>query len=336
MLMRSQNVVQHCLSYLNGFNEIAASRNACECVEGLLKVVSYSLIFPPIIVGCLYLHHKKIVVLENTFDELMDQLDVYKTQEAFLKIYNINNKDVKQKDILQCLLLKVSNLNYEDLYTTEGKKEIERFQKGFKLLHLDKQHDLFVELMDRNLMTKLLDLDFIPKDIEELNFTMGESKFQDLDINDAFAMKFFNKLCEFKSLKKIRLDLKSLGFFGPAACQSLKNLTQDFKTDKIKNVYFPIRNNTMITRGTTKYYYTDRGSPISNAMLQLRKMIDRANEKGHYFEYHLDFMNLLIHGDNKGKIQSWENDEAFGKKQLFFVNKIVSFLHTKREKIPNM
>lgn len=327
--MRSENIVRSCLNYFNAFNELANCQNKSEYLIASLKIVSYSLIFPPLIVGCLYFYHKKIALLESSFDGLIDNTAIYKTHQVFHEIHYDNSKSFKQKDIVQCLFIKVSNLNYEDLNTDKGKAEIERFKKGFKLLNLEKQHDFFVKLLDSGLMAKFLDMDLIPKDIKELNFTLGESKFQDLNSNDSLAIIFFDKLKEFKSLKKIRLDLKGLGFFGPAASQSLSKLTKNFQNDKIDFFYSPTRNNTMIERNGVKYYYTDRASPISNAMIQLRKFIDHANKNGKHFEYHLEFINLMIHGDNKVLINSWENSETFRKKNQSFTDEIISFLNNK-------
>lgn len=322
---RSENIVQICSSYLNGFNEIANCQSASEYLHVFLKIASYSLIIPPVIASCLYFYHKKIVVMENTFDGLIDRSEDLKTQEVFHHIQLESSTNFKKKDIIQCLLIKIGNLEYSDLSTPEGKVEIERFQKGFRLLNLEKQRDFFLELIDFDLMSKLLDMDLIPKDIKELHFTLGESKFQDLDANDALGMKFFSKLSEFKSLNKIQLDLKGLGFFGPEASKSLQDPSQDLLAEKIN--YFYTRNTLVINRGERKYYYIDRSSPISNSIIELRKCIAHANANNQKFEYHLDFINLLVHGDNKNKLESWESDETFECNKLNFADQITTFLH---------
>lgn len=333
--MRSEAIVRLCLDYSNGFKELANSKSGSDRLKAFFKILSYTLIFPPIIMACLYFHHRKIARLESNFDQLIDKMDAYKSHEAFMNIYSKDSKDIRQKDILQCLFIKISNLDYEDLNTPEGKKEVERFQKGFKLLSLDKQHDLFLKLIENGLMSKLLNMDLLPKDIQELYFTLGASKIQNLEENDALAMKFFAQLSEFKSLNNIRLDLKSLGFFGPAACQTLDNLSKVQLKDRNIHYFFPQKINTTINRDGRELYYLDRSSPISNALVQIRKSIDRSNEQGQHFEYHLDFTNLLIHGDNKGKIHSWEKEKTFEAHKEGFVENIVSFLHQKKEKIPN-
>jgi hypothetical protein len=325
--MRSELIVQKCLSYFNGFYEIPRCKNRTELLSSLLKIVSYALLLPPVIVGVFYFHHKKIAILENSFNQLMDNTEAYRAQEVFHRIHRDNSRCFKQKDIIQCLLIKISDLKCEELDTAEEIKEIERIKKGFLLLSLEKQHDLFLKLIDKGLMSKLLDMDLIPKDITELNFTLGESRFQNLEANDTLATKFLSKLTEFRSLKKIRLDLKGIGFYGPAANQNLENLSQSIHVSRIDAFLFPTINNTKITREGKSYFYSDRNFPIVNAMVQLRKFIDRANSNGSNFEYHLDFMNLLVGGNNRGGMKSWENEEAFGRRERTFTSGINSFLH---------
>lgn len=202
--------------------------------------------------------------------------------------------------------------------------KIEPFQKGFFKLSCEQQKEFFYALMQNELMTSLLKKNLIPENITEINFTLGDSEFRNNEVNDKMIGLFLKNLDRFNELEKLHLDLRGLGFYGPAANDSLPNVSK-MNLKKSASWSFSNLRPTTIKIGTCMYYYWDRGSPLTNVAIKLETLIKSAKEASRSFEYKLVFMNLTIHNNNKN-IDIFEDNSVFENQTTSFSSNLLAFL----------
>lgn len=327
--MRAENIVKYCQAYLNGFNDLYSMKSCSGVTLGILKIASYCLLIPPVIVGLFSLYYKKIAQIESDFDSLLDSIEAFKTNEIYNKIHQPENAlKTNSKEFITYLVRKVNKIHASDISDIN---DIERVRKGFLLLSFEKQKDFFQGLADSSLLIKFLEMNFIPNDISELNFTLGNSQFQNLKDNDCIAMIFFKYLAKFSELTKLHLDLKGLGFYGPMAEGQLDQLDQLFASAYDGgSFWFPMENYRYdaqdFREGLSIYSYCDRGSPMTNAAVELRRLIHKAKNADNTFKYKLSFMNLMVDGDTKGT-HSVNECDVFLNYRSSFSPKLIAFLN---------
>jgi hypothetical protein len=207
--MRAENRLNNASDYLNGFNDVREHRSVCETITGLLKIISYALIIPPIIMGILYLKGRIVCDLQDELDGQVDQI--------FAQTFQKNSP----QRINEYLINKLINLEMYDDIDLEKK----RFETGFKLLTFESQKEFFKMALEADRMA--LALQWIPNDIKELNFVSGpKNPISDSETNRHSIKLFLEELPRFVRLEKIELDLRGVGFYGPSVDKNVQFMTQ--------------------------------------------------------------------------------------------------------------
>lgn len=222
--------------------------------------------------------------------------DVYVHRIAGAQRAQIDADHITSDELIEYLIEKIQN------YDGAHPEEKIRFQKGFRSLSFNAQEVFFKKIMaldlvetayqeqnvvkrpligpgsevvssslqdrslkgvlENNLLKKMIVNDLIPRDIKELNFTLGDLHYHKLSerfsvtpMRDPFfqmnrenAMLMLNKLRDFPELVNLRLNLVGLGCFSPGVESGLMSEINDFEVidGMINNI--DCSNSALVTR----------------------------------------------------------------------------------------
>lgn len=273
--MRAVNTVDLCKDYFDGFKAVAKHESVGAVLLGLLKILTYALILPPLLLGGVYLRSKKIVEFQQSIDS---KLDSVKVNITFANVFPSENDS---KKLITYLVNKLDNFEGND----NAQLEKERFAKGFKLLSYEAQADFFKEAIANKCLA--LAVKWIPRDITYLNFVSGAPN----AIHHAWANKrnielLLPELPTFTSLDRIELNLRGLGFYSAAADKNVQNMTN------VQGLNFHYSADTQRTfehMGVTYHHYNDT-LPILKTIVALKELINRRPT----MEWSIRLMNLSV------------------------------------------
>lgn len=260
--MRANNTLNCTRSYFNGFIDVYNHNSIRETTLGILKIISYIFIIPPVVIGIRYLKSKKIVDLQNDFD---NRIDCARLTELFNPVNSQSSRDNAQKKLIQYLANKLLNFEKND----NEKLEQKRFKKGFKKLSCESQIKFF-SLVSKNNCLKMA-LKWIPKNTEELYFSSGTpNPIHYSRENQQNVKLFLEALPRFRQLKKIELHLRGLGYYSSAVDKSVRMMTlpginSAHTNDPIHHVKF---------NGVSVSNYNDT-LPIVKTIITIREQIKK-------------------------------------------------------------
>lgn len=208
--MKASEIIKQCQSYFHGFSDVIEHKTAPAVMVGVLKILSYILVLPPLIFVALYFANRRVAVIEITLDALLDNSKALKTENIYAKTIPGTKSKFKADELVNYLIGKLDLVH-------ASKKELERFQKAFYLLDFDSQALFFNRLAVAKDFTRAIDV--IPRDLEYLNFSLG-GRGLELDLatwdesqSQFCACLFFQNFSSFHDLKKVKFDLSALGFY---------------------------------------------------------------------------------------------------------------------------
>lgn len=215
--MRSNEIVSRCLDYFHGFQDVK-SPNKKDVINGLLKIFSYILLIPPLIFGAIYLHNRKLAILETKLDKDLDNIDITRITSLYHQSMGQNPCPVTQEQFREYLSDLAENISTHDYVMKE------RFQKAFKLLQPATQITFFENISSPAKLEHVIDM--LPRDLEELHFSSGTPwAILYYSENGEHARVLLKKFNEFTQLKTLTLDFRGIGFFSPRINSSLKAMT---------------------------------------------------------------------------------------------------------------
>lgn len=282
--MRAENVYKSCNNYLNGFNDVAEHKTGNETAKGLLKIASYVLIIPVIIAAIGKLATYKIVKIKALLGD-SDSLTTLKTDTVFKKV---KQDIINQKELVNYLVYKSETIQKDEA------NEITLFENGFRLLNFDSQKEFFEKITSKTETLKNA-LDIIPKDIQELNFSCKKGEPSGSIVDNLMSPRgqrntllFCERLGEFKDLKKLHLDLRGLGLFGPGSASSLKTMTNSnqitssSESSDAEGIWY---------HGVPIMYHANANhvEAVTTALYHLREAMQNQNNQ---LQYRIDFSNL--------------------------------------------
>lgn len=291
--MRAVNAINYSRNYFNGFGDVCNRKTTTQALVGLLKILSYALILPPVIFRCMYFKNKKINDLQTDID---GKIDSNRMQEIFLQtVVKGKAQENGQKKLIKYLTNKLVNFEKGD----DEELERSRFEKGFKQLSFESQGEFFKRAHAFNCLGSALR--WMPKDIAELNFISGPpNAIYCSKINRRNVASFLEELPKFTHLKKIELNLKGLGFYTPS-------IDRNVQTMAIKGISFAHSDEgseqTFNVHGILYTHYNDT-LPIVKIIIAMKALIQRYPD----LTWQVVLMNFGIGG--KGvELQSVVNGE---------------------------
>lgn len=299
--MRASNILSFTHNYSSGFDDVYRHETAGKTLIGLLKIISYALILPPLILGCMYLKSKKINDLQTDIDS---KIDTNKVLEVFSKAV-LEKQGNCQKKMIQYLINKLNNFEKTD----DELKEKARFEQGFKQLTFDFQQEFFKKANEEGCLE--MALQWTPKDITELNFISGPpNALRHSDISNRNMVYLLAELPKFTQLKKITLNLQGLGFYGESVDLDVQRMTVPgvvFGCRADETRYFQVH-------GMEYGHYNDTLN-IVKTLVEVRKLIKNFPN----LEWELKFMTRIISG--KGT----ELTEVLGGEMMHGTNLVAYF-----------
>lgn len=284
--MRSVDIVSQCENYFNGFRDIHSQKNV-EVLEGVLKVFSYLLLLPAIVVGAIYFYNRKLAIIETKLDEKLHNLDSVRINSLYKQKTGLHEAcGVTQQQLTEYLLDLEKNIDIEDGEMTAN------FQKGFRFLNPDSQNAFFQRLSSPDALRKVLDI--LPRDLEELHVSSGEPwPILHRDDNCERAGWITERLKKFTNLKTLSLDFRGVGFFSPLANSNLKLMLGNNSSCSSGDPFNVIQWN------GTLYSYTQDTFAIISSLKALREQILKTPD----LKYKIRFMNIAVFkydSDRKG------------------------------------
>ncbi|MFI5343739.1 MAG: hypothetical protein ACHQUC_05910 [Chlamydiales bacterium] len=313
--MDVRNNLEFCENYFNSFADLFQCASLGRTLKGIGKILSYSLIIPPLVIAYKYFQYRKIAQI-NAFKDGLDNL--LSCSSNPLKIYKLVFPE-KQKELLNYLTNKAAEIK-----TNGANHDLEktRFQKGFRLLSFDQQKDFFAMAIQANVLSNVLAL--IPNDISELNFTSGPVRhpFGNDSQQREYAELLVDKLKQLTHVKKLHLDLTGLGLY----CQGVHHKV--LTANKFENVFANFSSSSTLhsyTRSVRDYgiltFHTDNVEIIFKTLQQSREM----SRKDHELELFVQFYNYdvrvnrdSISGGPKGDIHLVRHHELSSTLAGFF------------------
>lgn len=285
--------VNSCKSYLSGFKDV---QNSNKVPLGILKILSYALIIPPLVVIGLYLHHKKIVHLDQSYDAMLNNEPSSKSNHIHLIGECRNKSKIDSMNFVSYLIRKSTVLARSNLTDAVKEEQKQNFQKGFHQLSFKAQRQFFIKLINKGALSKFLQQDLLPKDIKEINFTLGNAHYRNSGANVKAAKLFFDFMNSCDHLDKVNLDLKGLGYYN----QNVYERLHGYSVDKYCDEHVP----TVVSTGQYNNWsgeiystYTDRPISKVNAMQVLKNTIQKSKTKHNRFNYRIDFIKLSVEGN---------------------------------------
>lgn len=219
--MDAKSIVRNCEGYLSGFSDVkdvCTHKSGSQFLLGIVKIVSYCLLIPPIVCAALGAKYRKIVQIEDHLDQ---QLDTGALSAQVVWSRNAVGAQYTPKEFVSYLVEKVANLQVQhtkELGALIPQDEKNRFQKGFRLLDAEGQKEFFKEIFSQQeLRHKLITLKLIPNDIKELHFCLGDGSLQSVSASKTEDVdRFVAQLKDFRALEVVKLDLRGLGFMTPS------------------------------------------------------------------------------------------------------------------------
>lgn len=276
--MRANNILSFTQNYSSGFDDVYNHETVSKTLVGLLKIISYALILPPLILGCMYIRSKKINELQRDIDS---KIDTNKVHEVFTTTV-LGKQDDCHKKMARYLINKLVNFEKTD----DEALEKSRFEKGFKQLSFDYQQEFFKMANEEDCLK--MALQWIPKDITKLNFISGPpNALRHSDISNRNVVYLLAELPKFTHLEKITLNLQGLGFYGESVDLDVQRMTVpgvDFGCRADETRYFQVH-------GMEYGHYNDTLN-IVKTLVEVRQLIKNFPN----LEWELQFMTRIISG----------------------------------------
>lgn len=261
--MRYDNYLNIAKSYISGFSEVRRHESFSKTLVGLLKILSYALILPPLILGCMYWKNRKIHDLQNCMDSKIDNNTI---QDIFTQsVIAPENQENSQKKMMRYLVNKLVNFEKRD----NEQLERARFEKGFKQLSFESQEEFFRRAQELDCLE--MALNWIPKDIKELNFVSGlTNAVQNSSANKHNVLLLLEELPKFNQLTKIELNLRGLGFYTASVDKNVQTMTGPgdvFACSEDLTKIFEV--------GGAQYHHSNDTFPILKVVAALRKLLHK-------------------------------------------------------------
>lgn len=294
--MRTNRVLSYSESYISGFNDVYNHKSLRQTLIGLIKILSYCLIIPPIVSRCVYLKSKKIVDMQTDID---GKIDNGRIQEVFTQIATAKNNPVDgENKLINYLINKLENFE-----TTDNEKlERSRFGAGFKKLSFASQKEFFKRANDCKCLG--MALKWIPDDITDLNFISGPpNPILKSSMNNSNLTLLLEEIPRFTKLKTMHLHLRGLGFYTLNVDQSVYNMTQG------KDVFACTQDSPCSIKfdGVTYYNYKNDTMAIVKAIIALRKLTQNQPD----LIWAVNFMNSSLVGKGTAVLTMFDGDAAF-------------------------
>lgn len=295
--MRAVNNLKFAENYLSGFNDCIHHETVAKTLIGIIKIISYISIIPPIYFLYNLAKTKKIVDLQRSFDDNIDAGKIYKTFEKTIALDN-----QKQNKLIDYLVNKLINFDENDNIELEKS----RFQKAFKQLDFESQ-PLFFQRAHQSHCLKTA-LNWIPKDISALNFISGTANpIYYSDKSRSSLEWLLIELPTWTHLQKVRLNLQGLGFYSAEVDRSVQLMASP--GGKISASVGSKMQGRYEWNGAT-YEFCNDNFQIGRAVQEIKLLIDKHPD----LEWQIYFANFGVGG------QGTDVTMAFDGKQEYLTN----------------
>lgn len=270
--MRSKDITAICEVYFNGFKDVYDHRTASDILLGILKIISYAFIIPPICFAIAYFKNKDIVHIEKAYDTLIPS--VASTNAIY---QNTVSQDIDQNKLIDYLVIKIDNLRSINDPTDE-----QFFKNGFVQLTFDSQKIFFEKIANKNLLSQAILC--LPNEITELNFTTGYinpiSNSEESIKSISILLDAFKK---FTRITKICLDLRSVGYYTVKANQALVTMKQNV-------IVIPGDEDGIFDWKGLSYEFHNPTQAVVKSLIALRDLLKQTP----HLEYSFSFANLSL------------------------------------------
>jgi hypothetical protein len=278
--MEASKIVKLCDDYFSGFEDVKKHENACQTFKGVLKIFTYLLVIPLAVFGLLSWKYRKIAFIDTNLDKLMDTDAAKPHFVGYQKIGTDSAIYENQKALIDYLVMKL------DSNSENPELEIERFQKGFRILDFESQKTFFEKISSFDKALTIL-----PRDLKILNFYSGKvDAFHHSKTSSENTTLLIKVLPEFKELRRLNLDLKGVGFICPSVNASLQDMIGQKEG---VNIYHGLPHVAINWNGMKCNHVNDAETVVS-AMTAMRTLIRENKNKQKDFMYNISFTNLAV------------------------------------------